>query len=183
MQNLKTFNRFYWRCSLNQTMHHENRTHIAFNDFRSIFLSYLNLINSFKLINYFWSTMLSSQMSISRNRIRSDLFVKLNSIDELFDESIFKKKHFMFFLNIANHYLNWFVHQYLLVHVSYKILLFKINYEHESKINKWHINNVVEEHSSLFFVDAINDEYDLIFFDQHQIVWYIDYFVRKRDFI
>jgi hypothetical protein len=54
---LKTLNHFRWRCSLNQTMHFWNRTRIALNDFRNIFLNYLNFINLFKLIDHFWSTM------------------------------------------------------------------------------------------------------------------------------
>jgi hypothetical protein len=57
MQYLKKFNRFRWRCSLNQTMHFENRKHIALNDFKSIFLSNFNFINLFKLIDHLWSTM------------------------------------------------------------------------------------------------------------------------------
>jgi hypothetical protein len=109
--------------------------------------------------------------------------VRLNWIDELFDWSIFQKKQVMFFLNIANHCVDWFVHQNFFIHVSYKILLFKTSYEHQNNICKWHISDVVEEHFSIFFVDAINDEHDFIFFDQHKIVWYIDHFVRRRYFI
>jgi hypothetical protein len=45
MQYLKKLNRFRWRCSLNQTMHFWNRTRIALNDFRSIFLNYFNFID------------------------------------------------------------------------------------------------------------------------------------------
>ncbi len=109
--------------------------------------------------------------------------MRLNCIDELFDESIFQKKKVVFFLNVAYHYVNWFDHQCFLVHVSYKILFFKTNYEHQNNVNKWHISDVVEEHSSIFFVNAIDDEHRFIFFDQHEIVWCIDHFVRKRHFI
>jgi hypothetical protein len=109
--------------------------------------------------------------------------VRLNCINELFDESIFQKKQIMFFLNIAYHYVDLFNHQCFLVHVLYKVLLFKTSYEHQNDVNKWHINNVVEEHFSSFFVNAIDDEHDFIFFDQYKIVWCIDHFVRKRHFI
>ncbi len=45
MQDSKNLNRSCWRFSLNQTMHFWNRTRIALNDFRIIFLSYFNLSN------------------------------------------------------------------------------------------------------------------------------------------
>jgi hypothetical protein len=87
------------------------------------------------------------------------------------------------FFNVAYHYVDWFNYQCFLVHVSFKVLFIKTSYEHQSNVNKWHINDVVEEHSSIFFVDAIDDEHDFIFFDQHKIVWCIDHFVRRRNFI
>jgi hypothetical protein len=36
---------------------------------------------------------------------------------------------------------------------------------------------------SIFFVDAIDDKHRFIFFDQYEIVWCNDHFVRKRHFI
>jgi hypothetical protein len=89
----------------------------------------------------------------------------------------------MLLLNIADHCVDWFLHQCFLIHVSYKVLLLKTSYEHQDNISKWHINDIIEEHSSILFVNAINDEHDLIFFDQHKIVWCIDHFVRRRYFI
>jgi hypothetical protein len=109
--------------------------------------------------------------------------MRLNCIDELFDWSIFQKKQVMFFLNVADYCVDWFIHQCFFVHVSYEILLFKTSYESQDNINKWHINDVVEKSFSIFFVDAIRDEHDFILFDQHKIVWWIDHFVRKRHFI
>ncbi len=107
----------------------------------------------------------------------------MNCIDEFFDWSIFQTKQIMLLFNIANHCVDWFIHQCFFIHVSYKILLFKTSYEHQNNINKWYINDVIKEHSSIFFVNAINDEYDFIFFDQHNIVWCINHLVRKRYFI
>jgi hypothetical protein len=89
----------------------------------------------------------------------------------------------MFFFNIADHCVDWFVHQNFFIHVLYKVLFFKTSYEHQDNICKWHINDVVKEHFSILFVDAINDEYDFRFFDQHKIIWCIDHFVRRRYFI
>ncbi len=109
--------------------------------------------------------------------------MRLNCIDELFDESIFQKKQVVFLLNVAYHYVDWSDHQCCLIHVSYKVLLFKTSYDHQNNVNKWHISDVVEEHSSILFVDAINDEHRFIFFDQHEIVWCIDHLVRRRHFI
>ncbi len=109
--------------------------------------------------------------------------MRLNCIDELFDESIFQQRQIVLLLNVAYHYVDLFDHQCFFIHVLYKILFLKTSYEHQDNVNKWHINFVVEEHSSIFFVDAINDEHDLIFFDQHKIVWCIDHFVRRRHFI
>ncbi len=109
--------------------------------------------------------------------------MRLNCIDEFFDESIFQKKQIVFFLNVAYHYVDWFDYQCFFVHVSYKVLFFKTSYEHQDNVNKWHINDVVEEHSSILFVDAIDDEHRFIFFDQNEIVWCIYYFVRKHHFI
>ncbi len=109
--------------------------------------------------------------------------MKLNWIDELFDWSIFQKRQIMFFLNVANHRVDWFVHQSFLVHVSYKVLLFKTSYEYQDNINKRHIRDVFEEHSSIFFINVICHEHDLIFFDHHRIVKNIDQFMNERNFI
>jgi hypothetical protein len=81
------------------------------------------------------------------------------------------------------YYVDWFDYQCFLVHVSYKVLFFKTSYEHQDYVSQWHINDVVEEYSSIFFVDAINDEHRFIFFDHHRIVWCIDHLIRERDFI
>jgi hypothetical protein len=48
----------------------------------------------------------------------------------------FKKKQIVFFLNVANRYVDWFDHQCFFVHVSYKVLLFKTSYEHQNDVNK-----------------------------------------------
>jgi hypothetical protein len=109
--------------------------------------------------------------------------VRLNCIDELFDESIFQQKQIVFFLNIAYYYVDWFDHQCFLVHVLYKILFFKTSYEHQDNVNKWHINNVFEEHSSIFIVKMICHEHDFILFDHHWIVKNIDQFMNERNLI
>jgi hypothetical protein len=108
--------------------------------------------------------------------------VRLNCIDELFDESIIQKRQVVLLLNVVCYYVDWFVHQCFLVQVLYKVLFLKTSYEHQDNVNKWHISYVVEEHSSILFVDAINDEHDFIFFDQHKVVWCIDHLVRRRHF-
>ncbi len=109
--------------------------------------------------------------------------MRLNWIDEFFDWSIFQKKQVMFFFNVANHRIDWFVHQNFLVHVSYKVLLFKTSYEHQDNINKWHIRDVFEEHSSIFVVNMIYHEHDFISFDHHRVVKNIDQLMSERNFI
>jgi hypothetical protein len=139
-------------------------------------------IISISSILFNWLIIFDQQCFNRKCQFLKIVFV-LNCIDELFDESIFQQKQVVFFLNVVYHYIDWFDHQCFLVHVSYKILLLKTSYEHQDNVNKWHINDVIEEHSSILFVDAIDDEHRFIFFDQHEIVWCIDHFVRKRHFI
>jgi hypothetical protein len=110
-------------------------------------------------------------------------FVKLNWINELFDWLIFQKRQVMFFLNVANYRVDWFIHQNFFVHVSYKILLFKTNYEHQNNISKRYIRDVFEEHSSIFVVNVICHEHDFIYLDFHKIVKNIDQFMNERNLI
>ncbi len=107
----------------------------------------------------------------------------MNCIDELFDWSIFQKKQVMLFLNIADHFVDWFIHQCFFIHVLYKILIFKTSYEHQNNINKWYIRDVFEEHSSIFVVNVICHEHDFIFFDHHRVVKNIDQLMSERNFI
>ncbi len=109
--------------------------------------------------------------------------MRLNCIDELFDESIFQQKQIVFFLNIAYHYIDLFDHQCFLVHVLYKILLFKTSYEHQNNINKQHIHHVFEEHSSILVINVICHKHDFISFDHHRVVKNIDQFMSERNFI
>jgi hypothetical protein len=109
--------------------------------------------------------------------------VRLNCIDELFDESIFQRRQIVLFFNVAYHYVDWFNHQCFFVHVSYKVLLLKTSYEHQDNVNEWHINNVFEEHSSIFIVNVICHEHDFISLDHHRIVKNIDQFMSERNLI
>jgi hypothetical protein len=183
VQHLKRFNRFRWRCSLNQTMQLWNRTRIALNDFWSIFFSHFNFFNFLS-----WLIISDRQCFNRKCQFQKIVFVKIylwdwTALTNFSTNRYFKKNKLCFFFNVTNLYVDWFNHQCLFVHVSYKVLVFKMNYEHQDNVHKWHINDVVEEHSSILFVDAINDEHDFISFDHHRIVWFIDQFMRERNFI
>jgi hypothetical protein len=109
--------------------------------------------------------------------------LRLNCIDKFFDESIFQQKQVVFLFDVAYHYVDWCDHQCFFIHVSYKILLFKTNYEHQNNVNKWYISDVFEEHSSILVVNVIFHENDLIFLDHHRIVKNIDQLMSERNLI
>jgi hypothetical protein len=132
-----------------------------------------------------WLIIFDRQYSKRKCQFQKIVFIKMFlrnwiALTNFSIDRYFKKNKLMFFFNIANYCVDWFFHQCFFIHVSYKVLLFKTSYEHQNNINKWHINDVIEKHSSIFFVNTINDEHDFIFFDQHKIVWCIDHFVRRR---
>jgi hypothetical protein len=97
VQYLKRFNRFRWRCSLNQTMHLWNRTRIALNDFRSVFLNYFNLINLFNWLIFFDRQCLDRKCQFQRIVFAKIFLWDWTALTNFFTNRYFKRDKSCFF--------------------------------------------------------------------------------------
>jgi hypothetical protein len=89
----------------------------------------------------------------------------------------------MTFFYITYYCFEWFIHQCFFIHISHVFLLLQTSHEHENHINRWNINDVIKEHSSIFFVYLVVYEHRLIFFYHYWFIQDIDHFMCKRYFI
>jgi hypothetical protein len=172
MQYLKKFNRFRWRCSLIKQCIFE----IAHVLYWTIFETFFWVI-SISSIFFDWLIIFDQQCFNRKCQFQKIIFVKIFlwnwiTLTNFSTNWYFKKNKSCFFL--MSHIITSIDLIINVWYVLYKVLFFKMSYEHQNNVDKWYINNVVKEHSSIFFVNEINDEHDFIFFNHHRVVWCIN---------
>ncbi len=102
---------------------------------------------------------------------------------QIFRQSNISKKKFMTFFYITYHCFECFIHQCFFIHISHVFLLLETSHEHENYINQWNINDIIEEHFSIFFIYLVIYEHRFIFFYHYWFIRNIDHFVCKRYFV